>query len=127
MELQEFVEQSLVQIATGVKNAQDKLNCKDFKTFINPSDIVENPVYGYRIENKPQDIEFDVAVTISEEKTTKGGIMVAAGILGLGSGGQSRTENESISRIKFKIPILFPGIDWNEIMIRWEKEEQPQK
>jgi hypothetical protein len=53
-------------------------------------------------------IEFDVAVTTTENSGTKGGIGVFVGPVGIGSQGQSSAGNSSISRIKFSVPIHLP-------------------
>jgi hypothetical protein len=56
------------------------------------------------------DLEFDVAVTAQEGTATKGGIGVFAGAIGLGSQGQSTAANQTVSRIKFAVPVLLPTI-----------------
>ena len=96
MNLQEFVSESLKQIMTGITNAQtDPANTGT----INPI-----PRDGYAAT---QNIEFDVAVTVSQEKGTKGGIGIFVGAVGVGTQGQSESSNISVSRIKFSVPVKF--------------------
>jgi len=53
-------------------------------------------------------VEFDMAVTATEGKETKGGIGVVAGVFTLGSAGKSDAASGSESRIKFSVPLLLP-------------------
>ena len=116
MDLQNFITQTLVQIAKGVEGAVTEL--KDSSAIVNPRNVsgthIENPnVFGYLDTNKKylrvvQQIEFDVAVVASKGTETKGGIGIMVGSIGLGSQGKSDAENSSHSRIKFKIPMVLP-------------------
>ena len=116
MDLQNFITQTLVQIAKGVEGASAEL--KDSSAIVNPRNVsgthnANSNVYGYLDENKKfyravQQIEFDVAVVASKGTETKGGIGIMVGSIGLGSHGKSDAENSSHSRIKFKIPMVFP-------------------
>ncbi len=55
-----------------------------------------------------QSVDFDVAVTAIEGADAKGGINVVSGIYSSGAHGKSSELNQSISRIKFKVPISLP-------------------
>jgi hypothetical protein len=55
------------------------------------------------------EIEFDVAVTATEGTETKGGIGIMVGSIGLGAQGKSDRENTSVSRIRFRIPLVLPN------------------
>lgn len=115
MELKDFVEESLVQIARGIEAASKAL--EDTNAHINPKNIHVNgdnrQNYG-RLDNTRQYnpvvelVEFDVAVHASEGKETNGKIGISVGSLGLGAGGKSQETSRSESRIKFKIPVVFP-------------------
>jgi len=114
MELKDFVSEALTQIVEGVHEAKDKV--KDKGAEINPRlmggiDYVAKHGGGLETSNGniAQIIEFDVAVTIVEGKGTKGGIGIVAGAINLGSSGQSSTENSSISKIKFNVPLALPN------------------
>src|SRR3989338_8634698 len=91
MDLQQFVAQTLVQIANGVKNAQEHV--KSAGCIVNPlrasdQDPIMSPNTSF--------IEFDVALTVTEGSDSKGGI---------GAHERSRSATESVSRIKFKVPM----------------------
>lgn len=112
MELAEFVSQTIKEIIMGVKNAQADPELKEAE--INPmfrGGLSDFSVHGVAMgtnRKATQFVEFDVALTVLEGTGTKGGIGVFMGPLGLGSQGQSSSENTSVSRIKFKVPITLP-------------------
>ena len=117
MNLQEFITQALVQIAKGVSDADRQL--ADVGAIVNPRHVQgahadKSNIYGYVSEKTEylravHTVEFDVAVTATEGKETKGGIGIVVGFVGLGSQGRSEESNASISRIKFHIPIALPN------------------
>lgn len=110
MELKDFVSKTLQEIVAGVKEAQENM--------VEGGEI--NPAYPMirgggkhtyltGSNGSPlQNVEFDVAVTATEGKGTKGGIGVFVGSVGLGTQGQSESSNTSISRITFSVPVTFP-------------------
>jgi hypothetical protein len=111
MKLKDFVAETLKEIVDGVVEAQEYYKAKGGS--VNSSSITFRTDQGLQMwdsENgQPvQQIEFDVAVTTTEGKETKGGIGVFVGPVGLGSQGKSDATNSSSSRIKFSVPILLP-------------------
>lgn len=117
MNLQDFITQALVQISSGIKNADEQL--LQAGAIVNPRHVVganqdKENLYGY-IAERPEwrrhihVVEFDVAVTAVEGKETKGGIGIVVGSIGLGSQGRSEESSTSVSRIKFRIPIALPN------------------
>lgn len=114
MELREFVAESLRQIIDGVAAAQTY--AAEQGATVNPSDIWFRVDQGVvKIQDRAtgalvQEVNFDVAVTATDGTKTKGGIGVFAGAVGLGSQGQSEASNQSISRIKFSIPLSLPTL-----------------
>ena len=114
MELKEFVSETLRQILGGVKDAQGFAAEQGGKVV--PKRITFRTDQGLQLwdhtDGTPiQMIEFDVAVTAVEGTATKGGIGVFVGAIGLGSQGQSSASNQSVSRIKFSIPVQLPKQD----------------
>lgn len=111
MELREFVAETLTQIVEGVKSAQAR--ARDHGARVSPhlTTSAELAVkHGILIANgsAAQLVQFDVALTVKEGTTTKGGIGVTVGVLALGSAGQSQAENSSVSRVKFSVPLVLP-------------------
>ncbi len=115
IELREFVKESICQIIQGVADAQ--VACSKAQARINPpglnyskskSDtLFWDPKSGLVAER----VEFDVAVTATDEKGTKGGIGIFVGPVSLGSQGQSGKETSSSSRIKFGTFVVLPAAE----------------
>ena len=114
MELKDFVAETLRQIIDGVKVAQE-YGIGQGAT-VNPNNIFYRADQGVVVLQDREtgaiakEIEFDVAVTVIEGTQTKGGIGVFVGPIGIGSQGQSNVSNQSISRIKFSVPVVLPVI-----------------
>ncbi|EPM7950998.1 TPA: hypothetical protein ACP5TT_004458 [Vibrio parahaemolyticus] len=119
MELQQFISTALVQIAKGIESASEEL--KDSSAIVNPRNVVGTggadgqKVYGYladdstrKLRKAVQLIDFDVAVVAAEGSTTKGGLGIKVGGIGIGAQGQSEDKTTSESRIKFSIPMVLP-------------------
>ncbi len=111
MELKDFVSETLRQVLGGIKEAQSFASEHGGK--IMPERIAFRTDQGLQLWDKNDGtpihmIEFDVAVTTTEGTATKGGIGVFVGAIGLGSQGQSNASNQSVSRIKFSVPVQYP-------------------
>lgn len=110
MQLENFVSQTLKQIIDGVSSAQTYSETKNAK--INPSTARMDGKatdYSYCMETYVplQGVEFDVAVTVKEASSTSdGGDNI--GEISVTSASQESNQNSSVSRIKFKVPILLP-------------------
>jgi hypothetical protein len=119
MDIQTFVSETLQQVITGIHSAQNTIGQGPTGAKINPRGIttLEKDPHGQR---QPHDIntklpihqiEFDIAVTVSEstEGKTGGGLLIA----GLVLGGQkaATSENLSVSRIRFSVPVVWPDPD----------------
>ncbi len=91
MELNEFITNVLVEIESGIKNANSKLGNHSFE------------IEAYRRDSETGFISFDIAVRTSDEngKDAKAGILV----LNLGVGGSMKNSSvqEQANRIKFFI------------------------
>lgn len=105
MDLREFVRETLVEIQYGVHAAiKECIADKEFRGAI-------NPVWGTGWDAITREhvrlVEFDVAVTVSEASSVDGkaGIKVFS-IAEAGAGGSAKTENSTVSHIKFSVPIV---------------------
>ncbi|NOV32583.1 hypothetical protein [Methylomonas sp. ZR1] len=120
MELKEFIGQALVGLIQGVLDAQNSLGVNG--KYINPQLATQQGVLekNGKIVSRDgelvQSVEFDVAVTATEGKGTKGGIGVVVGNFTLGSQGQSSAEISAVSRIKFSVPVALPYDGGNVIV-----------
>ncbi|MBU1138835.1 MAG: hypothetical protein KKA76_07655 [Proteobacteria bacterium] len=116
MDLKEFVSESIIEIIEGIIDAQSRISSEDAQVAPEMSKLYLNSQAGGaslalgkdKNNNLVHTLEFDVAVTANEGTETKGGIGVVAGVFALGSQGKSESNNQSISRLKFRVPVSFP-------------------
>jgi hypothetical protein len=113
MNLQEFVRETLRQIIVGVKDAQEV--CAESGGDINPQglrfmpDQVGERRWDTRTDIFAEAVEFDVAVTVDTSSSAKGGIGIVVGAVSVGSVKDSEFKNGSISRIRFRVPVILPS------------------
>ena len=111
MNLQDFVSETISQIVQGVVTAQK--SAIEHGAHVNPrltgtTESLSSQGLLWSGDNTAQVVHFDVALTITEGTGTKGGIGVFAGVVNLGSTGQSKNESSSVSRVKFSVPLTLP-------------------
>jgi hypothetical protein len=108
MKLADFISESLTAIMNGVQASQAAAANMGAK--VNPTGLSfkKEEHWHHDSSSMVQTIEFDIAVTTAQGTETKGGIGVMVGGIGLGSHGKSDKSTESLSRIKFCVPILLP-------------------
>ena len=111
MKLQEFVSETLKEIITGVKEAQEYAAKQDAR--VSPRMHVMGSAEGNRLVTASNHdplciVEFDVAVTSTEGSTKEGGAGIFVAAVGMGAKRTSDTSSSSISHIKFMIPVLLP-------------------
>lgn len=123
MDLKTFVTETLTQIADGVKAAQEQQN--DLGAIFSPKNSIDNGKMARNIElermtqnpdYRPLDqlelIEFDVALTISDN--VHGGVKAGIEVMGVslaGAKGDISHQNETVSRVKFSIVVRWPRCD----------------
>lgn len=110
MKLDDFVSQTLKQIIDGVSVAQEYGRSKNAD--INPASArfhskTEGLIFCQETGIPLQNVEFDVAVTVAESQTSSNG-NPSVGAISVSSSTEAITQNSSISRIKFKVPVLLP-------------------
>ena len=116
MELQEFVAETLSQIIHGVKSAQQ--TSSEVGAMINPAipniqfmkkSHISTEAKADGIGNMVLFVEFDTAVTVTEGDgvNAKAGINVFGSNIGIGIG--TKDESSTVSRIKFKVPVVLPS------------------
>lgn len=116
MELKDFLKDTLTQIATGINETNKELT--SLNSFVVSSNIWGEKVLSYIVKNDVKhlvtNIDFDIALTVtkvdSEKEGTKIGISVAGLDLGLGVGSEHKGENQNqtISKIRFSLPLALP-------------------
>ncbi len=103
MELKEFITQTLIQIQEGVQGAISAL--PQGPGVINPV-FSENP-NDIGVDNI-QNVEFDVAVTVTDKMSGGGKAGIKVFAIELGGDGSKSVEQSSVSHIKFTVPIVPP-------------------
>lgn len=110
MELRDFISSTLTQLIDGISNAQEYAQSKGAK--INPVDkFSSNFDKMSRTEGKLElvhIIDFDVAVTVSENKQLQGGIGIVVPELSIGYQSSINNQKSAVSRIQFSIPVILP-------------------
>lgn len=108
MELNEFVKDVIVNIYDGLSEAQKVTG----KSVLPSGGIVSEGIpyvkKGIGIQTNAtmiSNLEFEVALTDGVKDGVHGGIGVLLGALTVGTKGNSETQQTSLSKIKFNIPI----------------------
>ena len=121
MELREFIKTSIVDICLAIDDSNKELSEQSSDAVVSPGSIQINSdgsqAYG-RESNKSfhgdnrvvHKIDFDVAVSAEEGKKTDGGVKISIASIGLGANGESKSNNSSVSRLSFSVPIIFPEV-----------------
>ena len=105
MELKTFVSETISQIVEGVVEAQERT--KNTGAIINSSHgAVVN--YAKGINNAPQNMDFDVTVSVESSSSTGGKGKIQIAMFGAEGGKTSDNKDASVSRIKFSVPVCWP-------------------
>lgn len=100
MELKDFIKTTLVEIALGVRGANEKLSSINNGT---------GELYKLRRNTSKSDvasnIEYDVALTVSEDQADKAGFFVALASIGASANTEKSTNIGNTHRVKFEINV----------------------
>jgi hypothetical protein len=113
MDLSEFVAQVLVQLVDGVTKAQKTITpSKIVNPLIKTSEFLSKDVAKHGMfhtgEKFIQMVDFEIALTVGNEMGADGKAKVAIGVLGIGFGGGKKSNSESVSKLRFSVPIALP-------------------
>jgi hypothetical protein len=102
MELEEFIQTSLLQIMKGVKSAQQTWGAET------SGGGVISPAWGgpEDFAKRVQEVKFDIAVTATNRTEGGGGGGIRVLAIDLSGKASRESENSTVSRISFSIPIL---------------------
>lgn len=110
MQLQQFVGETIKAVLEGVRSAQEHAKTIQAKVvpetshhFGNQS-IITDRNNGAIVDK----LEFDVAVTATEATSSEAKAGVSVWGVGVGAKGQENAKNETVSRVKFSVPIVYP-------------------
>jgi len=100
IELSTFIENALVEIARGIRSANEKLmdpNNNQFQVF----SLRDNRGDSSKIPG----VKFDVAVTVASKQKDSAGFVVALLNIGAGANTEKSRGNEAAHRIQFEVGI----------------------
>ena len=112
MDIKEFIKTTLSQIVEGVAEAQSTV--APLGGIVSPamaSGITEHTQFLGLSEGGSLvfAIDFDVAVTVNAAEGTKAGAKLEVmSLVNLGAGGESSKSSQSMSRVKFRVPLALP-------------------
>lgn len=109
MELKEFIKSTVTQISEAVYELNDEL--EEHKVIVNPSgnnQISRYIITGYD-DRIVTDIEFDLSLSIQENRESGAKIGVVASIVGIGLNSKDNKMNEAATRVKFSLPVILPA------------------
>ena len=124
MDLKEFVKETLIQISSGVKEAQDEV--RKIGGVVNPATLSSTNVSGAYFSTIDDMhhvflVDFDVAVAVSENTGTNAQAKLnVATFISLGAGGQSANASATTNRLSFKVPLAFPLDETTRAKLRAE-------
>lgn len=107
MDLKEFTKQTLIQIVEGAKEANDAIS--ESGASIPTHNIAHKQNYIIEGHNCHHviDVDFDVAITAIESEGSNGGASLkVASLINFGGEVDTKTENQTISRIKYTLPLM---------------------
>jgi hypothetical protein len=118
MKLNEFVQEVLTEIISGIRGAQ----AVSGGAYVVPGgdgghDYAKHPRMSSSARLKSTIVDFDIALTV--EESSKGGGSGGLKVLGIGANvqGEKAARDTTVSRIQFAVPILLP-----ESQRKWHEE-----
>lgn len=114
MELREFVRDALVQLVTGIRDAQAATVASGARiappTIALVKQLTSEVVLEEATRRPLHLVEFDIAITATHESGKAGKIGVLAATLGISAEGHAGQQSERVSRVRFSVPIAFPAV-----------------
>lgn len=115
MELNEFISNTLMQIAEGVQLSQKRF--AELGGAVNPSHLQQvsgDIPYGKDVAVRGYakilcNVQFEVSLTSDNTTNTNGGIAVLFGAFSLGGKQGTESKDVALNRVKFNIPIVLPS------------------
>jgi hypothetical protein len=111
MTLGDFVTETIMQIADGVKNAQEKT--KDAGCLVCPkkyTNNVQNTIKGYYGEYISL-IDFTVVLQNTTDSENKAGVGVWLGGVAIGAKGENANRELTVTTVKFSVPVQLPFVE----------------
>lgn len=127
MNLQDFIKETVVQIAESVVDIQKHFDEKGINAIVNPREFQDIKDGNFAGRYKPLSysektgktyesdyfrmvdaVEFDVAVTVEADSKKEVGGKLKVFDIGIGAEGSEVSKQANVSKVKFKIPLVMP-------------------
>jgi len=106
MELSDFITEVLVQIASGVRDAQKEEKGKG--CIIVPEGLKSFDKMNYGDGVHVSNVIFDIALSVNEQEQKRKGINVLSSFIGGGLNKNTENISSTISRISFSVQMILP-------------------
>lgn len=107
MELKQFITNTLNDIIDGIADSQ--AHAREKNAVVNAASVNDREyMKQYSHKYHVHDIEFDIALTVTQEDKAKGGVGAIISVFSIGVVGEDNLTNSSVTRVKFSVPVLFP-------------------
>ena len=110
--LEEFVRETLVEIVNGVVAARRQLAESGAKVGFGSKQYMKlpnQPQSPPRFFGKEESVQFDLAVSTKQEKAKGAEGKLQVWVLSVGGGGEETSSAETVNRVRFSVPVVFPG------------------
>ncbi|MFA0405215.1 hypothetical protein [Vibrio sp. 10N.222.52.C12] len=108
MQLDEFVKETLVQIAKGVNEASSSVS--ELGGAVNPlPDEVDVSFETYKVKPQKQAIKFDIAIQVKESTDSEASGKATLSVFSIGGGVKSLDESNIAHRVTFEVPMDLPS------------------
>ncbi|CAM3607657.1 hypothetical protein [Shewanella pealeana] len=115
MQLDEYIKETLVQIAKGVKDASEEV--ETLGGIVNPASVDTEyqacngshiSSQKFKIRPDKQTIKFDIALQVKESSGVDTSAKAKLAVLSIGGGAKSHDESHTAHRVQFEIPVDLP-------------------
>ena len=117
MELKEFIKSTISELSNAVIELNQEFGDQDL--IVNPTGDIGKQDSPYLLTRSyPKtvtEVNFDLSVSVSEVNEKGGKIGILSNVVGAGVSSKNENENSLISRIQFKILVLLPSKDANNL------------
>ena len=108
MEVKDFINETVSQILESVED----LNAKYSNKGASIASVGDFNYRGVWMNQYVAEVDFDIALEVVTDKTTGvGGKLGVASIIGAGADKATRKQDQSISKVHFTLPVMFPELD----------------
>lgn len=106
MEVKEFIKETISQILDSV----DDLNVSYAEKGASVASLGDYNYKGTWRKNYVTEVDFDIALeVVTDKESGKGGKISIASVLSGGAESSKKEQNQSVSKVHFTLPLMFPA------------------